>query len=216
MKGYMRALLYWMLNIEKVFAIMVATIVAVVLLMTSADGGLEAREMVKIYLPMMGGILCMAIMMSASSYYIPQSMSMGATRKEVFCAMITAIHVVLLQTILTAIIVNNFIMKGVFSSEYILSAALIYVLAVGAGTLMCALSLKFGNKIAMIFYVITVIIFAVCGGFMGAFFSGGDELGLSLGGTFGMINKLWFVAILFDILTMIPCYLSIRRYEVRV
>ncbi len=215
MKGYMRALLYWMLNIEKVFAIMVATIVVVVLL-TSAVDGLEAREMVQLYLPMMGGILCMAIMMSASSYYIPQSMSMGATRKEVFCAMITAMHVVLLQTILAAIIVNKFIMKGVFSSEYILSSALIYVFAIGAGNLMCALSLKFGNKFAMIFYVVAVIICAVFGSLMGAFFSGGDGLGLSLGGIFGIIKKLWFVAILFDIVTIIPCYLSVRRYEVKI
>lgn len=215
MKGYMRALLYWMLNIEKVFAIMVATIVVVVLLTSAADG-LEAREMVQLYLPMMGGILCMAIMMSASSYYIPQSMSMGATRKEVFCAMITAMHVVLLQTILAAIIVNKFIMKGVFSSEYMLSSALIYVFAIGAGNLMCALSLKFGNKFAMIFYVVVVIVCTVFGSLMGAFFSSGDGLGLSLGGIFGIIKKLWFAAILFDIVTIIPCYLSVRRYEVRI
>lgn len=215
MKGYLRGLAYWLLNVEKVFGAMIATI-AVVVLLTASGNGLEASEMLRLYLPMMGGIFCLAIMMSASSYYIPQSMSMGATRKEVFFAMAVSMHLVMVETILTAILVNEFVIKGVFAPEYIRISALVYVLALGAGNLMCMLSMKFGNKIAMIVYVVVVMMFAVFGGVMGAFFADDNGFGLSFTNILEMIQKLWFIPVIVDVITLIPCWLSLRKYEVKV
>lgn len=212
MKGYLRGMRYWLWMLEKVLLIMIVTGVLVTVI---AGGGSEEAMcgMLRMYLPMFGGIFCFAIMLSASSSYIPQSMSMGATRKEVFFSMTVSLCAILVEMILLAWLIDIFFLEGVFGIEYIMISAALYLAAAGLGNLMCAVSIKLGGRFAMIAYVIMVIVISFCGGIMGAFFGTENELGFW--GILAVIKDFWYVVLIFELMMSMLCYLSIRRYEVK-
>ena len=84
MKGLGRSIRYWFFYMEQTFLMLVAigAIVSIFqILMLSEE---VADRVVSSYIPMMGCISIIAILMSAATYFIPQSLSSGGTRKEVF------------------------------------------------------------------------------------------------------------------------------------
>ena len=212
MKGQIRALKYWLFNIEKVFAVMIGTIVVVLLLSVGPDG-LNLAELLRMYLPMIGGIFTIAIMMSASAYYIPQSMSMGATRRETFWGMTVVLYVALAEIVLIAFVIDSIMVKEVFGAEYTIMSVVLYLIAAGIGNLMCAISLKIGNKCALIFYIFTVAIVSACSGTIATLLGSGDNMGMEE--LIEMIGSFWYLALIFDIVATAVCYLSMRRYEVK-
>lgn len=212
MKGQIRALKYWLFNIEKVFAVMIGTVVVVLLLSVASDG-LNLAELLQMYLPMIGGIFSIAIMMSASAYYIPQSLSMGATRRETFWAMTAVLYVALAEIVLIAFLIDSVMAKDVFGTEYTIMSLVLYLIATGMGNLMCAISLKIGNKFALIFYIFTVAIVSACSGIIVTLSGIGENTGLAE--LIGMIGSFWYLALIFDIAATAVCYLSMRRYEVK-
>lgn len=212
MKGQIRALKYWLFNIEKVFAVMIGTVVVVLLLSVASDG-LNLAELLQMYLPMIGGIFSIAIMMSASAYYIPQSLSMGATRRETFWAMTAVLYVALAEIVLIAFLIDSVMAKDVFGAEYTIMSIVLYLIATGMGNLMCAISLKIGNKFALIFYIFTVAIVSACSGIIVTLSGIGENTGLAE--LIEMIGSFWYLALIFDIAATAVCYLSMRRYEVK-
>lgn len=211
MKGYVRSTRYWLWMLEKVFFIMMVTVAVVVIV--SAGSMREMQNMLRMYLPMCGGIFCIAIMLNAGASYIPQSMSMSATRKEVFFAMMLSVHTILAETVLLALLLDLFVMKGVFGAGYITASVFFYLMAAGLGSLLCAVSLKLGNRFALIVYVIVVVILACIGGVVGSLSAVGNELNFEQ--IWQIAGSFWYAAVIFDLIMMMLGYLAIRRYEVR-
>ena len=211
MKGIGRSIHYWLINLEKVFLAMVGTVAVMSILMGAGDR-MDFIEMLNLYLPMMGGIFAIAIMLSASTYYIPQSLSLGATRKETYIAMEITTHLLMVQTLLLAIIFNMILPQAIWSADYIVISAVCYLTFAGIGNAMCAGGLKLGNRAAMVIYMIMVVLVAGIAGAMGAM-TGFEEN--SLTHIMMAIINFWFVALIFDILMAAVCYVVLRKHEVR-
>lgn len=211
MKGIGRSIHYWFINLEKVFLAMTGTVAVVSILMGAGDE-VSFVEMLNIYLPMMGGIFAMAIMMTASTHFIPQSLSMGATRKETYIAMEAVTHLIMVQTLLLAVILNMLLPEAIWPADYIVISAACYLFFAGVGNAMCAGGLKLGNRAAMIIYIIMVLFVAGIAGVIGAV-SGFEE---TIVPDFLIIIKMfWFVALIFDILMAAVCYIALHKHEVR-
>lgn len=211
MKGIGRSIHYWLINLEKIFLAMVGSVVLMSVLLGMNDG-MSFIEILNIYLPMMGGIFAIAIMLSASTHYIPQSLSMGATRKETYIAMEIGTHLIMLQTLLLAVILDVILPEAIWPADYIIVSVVCYFAFAGVGNAMCAGGLKLGNRAAMIIYVIMVIIVAGIAGTMGAMTSLKEE---GLIDSVMIIKNFWFAAVIFDILMAAVCCITLRRYEVR-
>lgn len=211
MKGIGRSIHYWLLNTEKVFLAMIATVVVMSVLL-----GMDDREtfmdMMNLYLSLLGGIFAVAIMLTASTHYIPQSLSMGATRKETYVAMEFSMHLIMLQILLAALILNEVLPIQIWTTDYIISAGIFYLIAVGAGNAMCACGMKFGNRAAMIIYMVTVLIMAVIGGVFGAMSALKSDGAINI---LMIVKNFWFLPLIFDIIMGAVCYMVLRKYEVR-
>lgn len=211
MNGVIRSVRYWLMNMEKVFLAMIGTVILMSVLLGS-DEDLGVVSMLNLYLPMMGGIFAIAIMMSASTQFIPQSLSMGATRKDTFIGMEFVMHLVMLQTVLVAVIFNNVLPQPIWTTDFIIVSAILYLVCTGIGNAMCAGGLKLGNRAAMIIYVVMVMIVAVFAGVLGAMtgFKDGEMASVLM-----IFRKLWIVAIIFDVAMGAVCYMALRKHEVR-
>lgn len=209
MKGIGRSLYYWLYNIEKVFLAVIAMVIIISVLGTEDKMGFIG--MMNMYLPLIGGIYAVAIMLTASTCYIPQSLSMGATRKETCVAMQLSIHLIMLQILLTAVIVNKVFPIQIWTADYIIFSGIFYLGAAGAGNAMCAGALKLGNRAAMIIYVVMVVVIAVMGGVLGAM----SALDMSVMGRVRLLKNFWFLPLIFDIIMCAVCYMALRKYEVR-
>ena len=213
MKGFMRSIYYWFYNLEKVFLAMVATIAVVLLFNLLMNDSAGILYLLEIYLPMIGGIFSVAVMMSAATNYIPQSLSLGGTRKEVFAGMECALHIVVCQTLLLAFLLNAVMPEPIFEQEYIIVSAVFYLIFAGISNATCAGGLKFGTRVAMIIYIIMVMVIATAAGMMSTFMSISD---LSLNSVFKMAADYWIAEAVFDVLMAAVCYQMMRKYEVRI
>lgn len=214
MKGYMRSIFYWFYNLEKFFGAMVATFAAVLLFnVLLNDSASTVSNRWEIYLPMIGGIFSVAVMMSAAVNYIPQSLSLGGTRKEVFAGMECALHIVVCQTLLLALLLNAVMHEKIFEREYIVAWVVFYLVFAGVGNAICAGGLKFGTRAAMIIYIVMVVVIASAAGMMSTLMSISD---LRLDSLFRIATDYWIAAAVFDVLMAAVCYQMIRKYEVRI
>ena len=93
MKGLARSVYYWMYNMEKTFAIMFLTVTAIVTFQVMVSGRGMDVVVPQMYVPMVGSIMLIALLMNNATHFIPQSLSYGGTRKEVFIGKIGRAHV---------------------------------------------------------------------------------------------------------------------------
>lgn len=214
MKGFVRSIVYWFYNLEKVFAAMLAVIAAVMLMNVLINGSAAGlADLLKMYLPIIGAIFPVSIMISVSTNSIPQSLSLGATRKEVFAGMECMLHIIACQTLLLAVLLNAVLPERIFEGEFIVLSAVLYLAFMGTGNAMCAGSLKYGARGAMVLYIIIVLGVCSTAGIMGAVMSINEW---SLYSISKLAADYWIAAVLFDLLMAVVCYRVMRNYEVRV
>lgn len=211
MKGIGRSIHYWFINLEKVFLAMTGTVAVMSVLMGTGEV-VSFVEMLNLYLPMMGGIFAIAIMLTASTYYIPQSLSMGATRKETYIAMEIMTHLVLVQALILAVILNILLPEAIWQTDYIVISAACYLTFAGIGNVMCAGGLKLGGRAAMIIYIVMVVLIAGMAGAIAAITGFEKAMVTNLA---DIIKIFWFVALIFDILMAAVCYIALHKHEVR-
>ena len=213
MRGIGKSIYYWLYNMEKTFGAMFLVVAAVItfqVLMGGADMEFGTSQM---YVPMMGSIMLIAMLMNNATHFIPQSLSYGGTRKEVLVGMEIVIHLMMMQMMLVIMIGRNVLPK-LFpnTKEFLNQCFLIYLICGGLGNFLCACSLKYGAKIGMILYMILVIGASISIGLMFAF-SLNSILKFASGHVgYGVI---FLAAVLLDGVMIAFCYLAIRKYEVR-
>ncbi len=211
MKGLARSVYYWMYNMEKTFAIMFLTVTAIVTFQVMVSGRGMDVVVLQMYVPMVGSIMLIALLMNNATHFIPQSLSYGGTRKEVFIGMELSIHLMMIQIILISIIGMIVMPKNSFSENFLYQSFLIYLICEALGNFLCACSLKFGMKIGMILYMILVILASVSISMLFVF---------STNSIVELMNEdMYSVAllavVLLDGIMVALCYLAIRKYEVR-
>ncbi len=212
MKGLGRSVYYWLYNLEKTFVIMFATISAIVAFQVLVNGGDLSAVMPQMYIPMIGSIMLIAMFMNNAVHFIPQSLSYGGTRKDVFMGMEIAIHLMMMQWMLL-VIIGMFIMPAdFFSADFFKQCLSIYLACCGLGNLLCAGSLKYGAKIGMILYIIFVVAASI---FIGVFFALSANNIVEYMSNGASYFAVLLAAVLLDGIMIAICYFAIRKYEVR-
>lgn len=217
MKAIMRSLYYWIYNMEKVFLIMIATMAAVLLIQLLMQGEAERMDIVvnvlEGYTPMLGSLFALAMSMSCATYYIPQSLTSGGSRKEVYIGMQAGFHLLLAQMLLLVLLIIWLLPASVLQGSYFRLCAVMYLLFLGIGNILSMCSLKFGGKTGMIIYMLMIVLLSGTVGALAALSNHGFIKNLlELAGS----NGIFIAALLFDLVTMLICWLPFRNYEVRV
>lgn len=196
---------------ERTFVMMAATIAAVLAIQTIGSGSMETVYfMLQKYFPMLGSIFVIAMLLNSANHFIPQSISNGGTRKEIFAGMEVSVHLMLCQMILVGVVCSLAAPEAGLIGRVILEYILIHLLCTSMGNFLCACSLRWGTKIGMILYFIVVFAVAISVGVLVSL----DQEMLFVIGNMGM-GILFPAAILLDLLMMAVCFLAIKNYEVR-
>lgn len=210
MRGIGRSLRYWLYNMEKTYAIMFLTVAAIMAFQVILNGPHTLYYMPRTYFPMIGSIFLIAMLMNGANSFIPQSLSSGGTRKEVFVGMEISAHLMIGQTLLLMAVCSGIASIGFLGGDFFAGSLLLYLVFAGVGNLLCACGLKFGTKAGMILYTGIVIVAAVAIGVL---------VSLDAENIFAVTEQKILYGILAaaaaDLVAMGICYLAIRRYEVR-
>lgn len=210
MSRWMRSIRYWGMNMEKLFLGMMCGII-----LGSVLAGMDKegfREMLSVYLSMFGGIFGMLLMMSAVTHYIPQSLGMGATRKDTFMGLEFVLHLAFFQSMLVIIFLNCILSKALCDMKTLQIVLVFYLLSAGFSNLICVLGLTFGNTVTMISYVIMALVVAGFSVFLGIV---ADDTGNVFPNLLQMLKKGWFAALAFDVVMGVVCYIRMYKYEIR-
>lgn len=212
MKGMGRSLCYWGYTIEKSFLTMTVSLLAILLLLSLMEGK-PAYELMPSYIVMMGLVFVLIQFMNNANYHVPLTLSYGSTRMESVTGMELAVHVMAAQCILLLVIVEQFIpdtfllsMKG----WYWVYTAFFLVCCCG-GNLICAASLRFGNKAGILVYVVLLLVGVAV--ITGIIITARD----SIGNIFSALCS-WYsaaAALLADMAAGAACCFAIKKYEVR-
>lgn len=222
MKGYKRSLTFWGYTMEQYFLIIMGTILIISFVL--GRGG-DFFEILPTYLPMMGVICIMAQAFNAPVLYIPQGLSLGATRKEILVGMEIMLHVVALQMVLVLTIVIRVMpdsadlgtLPELFRMEPETGLAVlggIYLFLCGIGNGICAATLRNGAKIGLVVYMVFTLvivfgmIFLMSFSIMSKFVNFKDILDFVK--NFGLI-----VAAVIDVGMIALNFTAIKKYEVK-
>lgn len=212
MKGLKRSLCYWGYIMEKYFLTMSFIVVAMSVMM-GLTSGKTGVEMASTYIPVVGMIAVLAQAASSANYNMPQSLSFGATRKESMIGMQIFIHVMILQILLVMLLTANYLPNPteLTTVELFKIYAVLFVFGCGAGNGVCAVMLRFGNKVGTWIYIIFMVLFIFLA--MGIMASGMRDLRNTL-----LSFSSWGVlaAIIMDAIMIVCCFKAIQKYEVRV
>ena len=216
MKGLGRSIRYWFFYMEQTFLVLLAVGAVVSTFQVYMLGEETANKVVSAYIPMMGCISIIAILMSAATYFIPQSLSSGGTRKEIFAGMELVVHGILFQMLLIAIVLQKIFYPNNSSINLISICTIQYLFCCGIGNLLCAASLKNEKKSGMVIYIIVVVVIAVGMTMISISTVPGKKAFITIEESYQGIEYIILLgSILLDIIMMAGCYLSIRKYEVR-
>lgn len=212
MAAIKRNLKYWGYSVELLVLVVLGITLLLGVLEYLGDGMEEALDYLSGYMPMMC-IICMSMLgFVGVGTYFPFSMSMGSTRKASFVGMQVMAHAMAIQIVLITALVN-IVQEQLFDAgrpSFTLVTYLFWVFfSTGICNVISAISIKCGRVWATIVY----ILFACVGGIgLTVVLNLADMEHISA--TVNLILVLG--AIVFDILMGFVCYLSIRKYEVRV
>lgn len=222
MKGYRRSLTFWGYTMEKYFLIVMGTVLVISVIL---GRGKDIFEILPTYLPMMGVISIMAQAFNAPVIYIPQGLSLGATRKEILAGMEIMLHVIALQVVLILTVVirltpdsaNLGTLPDIFRMELGTGLAVlggIFLFLCGIGNGICAATVRFGAKIGMVAYMVFTLaivfglIFLISFSLMDKFGNVSDMLSL-------VKNVGPVIAIVFDAVMIVLSFAAIKKYEVK-
>lgn len=222
MKGYRRSLAFWGYTMEKYFLIVMGTVLLISVILGQ---GKEIFEILPTYLPMMGIISIMVQAFNAPVIYIPQGLSLGATRKEILAGMEIMLHVIALQVVLILTVAirltpdsvslgtlpENFRME-LGTGLTVLGGIFLFLCGIGNG--ICAATVRFGTKIGMLAYMVFTLVFV-----FGLLFL----MSFSVMGKFGNVSDMLslvknvapVVAIIFDAAMIVLSFAAIKKYEVK-
>lgn len=223
MSGYKRSFLYWFRIMEQQFLIWIGTILVFAVIFGTGE---DSREMLASYLPMMSAIMIMVFCMNGPVLYIPQGISFGATRREIFTGMEIIMHLITLQIALLSILViqidsesgilgyltyNAFMNKAEMCKLF----GTFYLLVCSLGNGVNVVTIKFGKTVGMIVYILCVIVFTI-----GAVFTINlallEDMGSALITNLSTILTAGIAgSVILDVLVIAAGYLVIRKYEVR-
>lgn len=212
MAAIKRNLKYWGYSVEMLVLAVLGVTVLLGLLEYTSDGLEAALDYLLGYMPMMCIIAIAMLGFVGVGTYFPFSMAMGSTRKASFVGMQVMAHAMAVQIVLLTTLIN-FAQEQLFDSgeeSYTLTFCLFWIFfSTGICNVISAISMKCGRLGATIAYILFVCV---------------GESGLILVLTFldmgeisTLVQMLCLVgSIVFDILMGFICYLSIKKYEVRV
>lgn len=209
MRGTGRSIRYWLYNMEKTYAIMFLTVAVITVFQAATNGMYMLYQMPQVYFPMIGSIFLIAMLMNGANHFIPQSLSSGGTRKEVFAGMEISVHLMIGQTLLLIAVFGRMVPIGFSGREFLVGSLILYLIFACIGNLICAGGLKFGTKFGMILYTGIVVVAAAT---IGIAVSLESEF---LSVTERSIPYVAAAAAVADLLAIGVCYLTIRRFEVR-
>lgn len=167
MSEYGRNLKFWCCMMEKQFFMMLGIIAVVCALNIAVRGDAEFLfRFFPTYLPMMGMIAILSMLLNGIKIYFPQAVSLGGTRKGVFTGMEIMLHGIVLQFLLCTIasmkVLPGYADEAVFFAPFqtgtgIITAVLfLFTCAVGNGC--CAVFVRLGTKWGMAAYAFSLFV----------------------------------------------------------
>ncbi len=223
MSGYKRSFLYWFRIMEQQFLIWIGSCLVVAVFFGTGE---DSREILASYIPMMGIIMILVFSMNGPVLYIPQGISFGATRREIFTGMEIMMHLIALQVALLSMLfiqidsesgILGYLTYNAFMNkpEMCMLFGTFYLLVCSVGNGVNVVTIKFGKTVGMIVYILCVIVLT-----LGAVFG----ISLALLGDMGsvLIENLSSIltagiagSVILDTLVIAAGYQVIKKYEVR-
>lgn len=207
MKGYLKSLNYWCYNMERVFLIMMGTMIILCLF--------QIGEMEQLFywilsvLPMLGAVSFISLGHNIAFYQVPQALSCGSTRKENFFGVAVMMHIIMLQFLLLTVLSYIFI-PNEYSYNYIKMCGLLLLIFCGAGNGLGAGVLRFGGKAVRAVYLIMIFL---ASGSIGMIMS--LDMDLNTITSFFYSSTMFGIVILFDLLMLGAYWLGLKNYEVK-